>query len=84
MKQAGKNKRVSTPRLPKRRVMVYKVSDLKADIAGLPDDEEIVVVVENEPDYEGDAIELEEGDILNILEAGGYVRGMRVIRARPR
>lgn len=90
MKQAGKFKRVSTPRLPKkkpvkkRRVMAYTVKDLKLDIATLPDDEEIVIVFEMDPDLDDDMEEMEDGDLLDIQEVGGYMRGMRLIRARPR
>jgi len=64
--------------------MKYTIADLKEDIRQLPDDEEVVIVVENDPDHEGDPIELEEGDILEIQETGGYMRGLRLIRARPR
>ena len=65
--------------------MRYTVADLRVDIKDLPDDEEIVILIEqNSGDDDDDEIRLEDGDILDIQEAGGYVRGMRIIRARPR
>ncbi len=64
--------------------MKYTVADLKADIKNLPDDEEIVVLIEEDPDSEDEELELEDGDLLDIQETGGYVMGLRVIRARPR
>jgi hypothetical protein len=62
----------------------YTIADLKADIKNLPDDEEVVVLFEMDPDLDDDTEEMEDGDILDIMETGGYVHGMRVIRARPR
>jgi hypothetical protein len=64
--------------------MPYTIKDLKLDIATLPDDEEVVVVFEMDPDLDDDMEEMEDGDLLDIQEVGGYMRGMRLIRARPR
>ncbi len=64
--------------------MPYTIKDLKLDIATLPDDEEVVVVFEMDPDLDDDMEEMEDGDLLDIMEVGGYMRGMRLIRARPR
>lgn len=65
--------------------MKYTVKQLKLDLAGLPDDEEIVVVLEDGPLTEpSDWEELEPGSVCSIEEAGGFMAGMRVIRAFPR
>jgi hypothetical protein len=61
------------------------VKQLKLDLAGLPDDEEIVVVLEDGPHTEpSEWEELEPGSVCEIIETGGFQSGFRVIRAYPR
>lgn len=63
----------------------YTVAQLKADIKNLPDNEEIVVIMEDNPNTTGEEYEdLEPGAVLDISEAGGYFCGMWVIRVLPR
>lgn len=59
------------------------IGELIDDLKRYPQDEEVVVIIDDGVEEE-DLKDLEEGSILEITEAGGYNRGMRLIRVKPR
>lgn len=59
------------------------VAQLLEDLKVANPNDTIVVVLEDAPNS-GDFEDLEPGSVCEISEAGGFMSGMRVIRAFPR
>lgn len=62
----------------------YTVGQLKKDLSDAADEDELAIIFNNEDESEDGMTEVEDGDILDVVEAGGYVRGMRTILVNPR